>query len=284
MFRSALSPHAADGLAELRNEHHAALTDADVVRLNELGWGVDGEDDTASVPYHAGNILLHQPTAMALQWFADNSGAFGDSRDLRLFAYAFALAHGRGLPLAPRVLSWQERLCRRLTGMRDDVTLDQVQGGCSSRRAVRAWMLSCTATLAEIDAAIGEMEADATLPAEGRARDALRELYGYFRGDKTSAALRTLLDALPPRPEKPETSWEDACHEIAACTGTDPAMWTRAPCAALRRSYRAAMRHAALAAGTGCNALGGAAEAVTRFRAAVVEIVKREREKHAPQT
>lgn len=284
MFRSALSDHAAGGLAELRQSHHVTPSDADVVRLNELGWRVDEASESASVPYLAGNVLLHSPTAMALQWFSDHASAFGSSRDLRLFAYAFALAHGRGKPLAPRLLSWQERLCRRLTGVNDEVTLDQVQGSASARKAVRAWMLTCNATLAEIDSAISKMEEDVAEPAEARARAALRELYGFFEDEATSAALRTLLDALPQRPVEPETSWEEACHEMAACTGTDPAMWTRAPCAVMRRSYRAALRQAAMVSGGACEALDGTADAVKRFRAEVVEIIKRERKQpHDPQ-
>lgn len=269
MYRSALSLYAADGLRELREVHGVSPTDAEIVRLNELGWNVDDDARSLPGPKEAGGAILHPATAMALSWFYDHACAFGDSRRMRMFAYAFALAHGRGLALPPRVLTWQERVVRRLLGIGYSVTLDQVQGGMAARRAVRAWMLTCDATLEEIEQAITALEHDTSAPAEERARSAIGELFAWFGDDsKALKAVGTLADAMPKRGTS-GVSLDDMCSEMAATTGTDQSMWRRIPCAAAARVWQASMRiRTGAVAGD-----SGEAEAVKQFRAAMVEII-----------
>lgn len=95
-----LTETARHDLAALRAAGYAP-TDEEVVRLNDLAIRIErGKETTpANMPRvgFAGNVILHEPTIGALEWWQDFGKDAAWTTDGRLMTHFFMLAHARRL-------------------------------------------------------------------------------------------------------------------------------------------------------------------------------------------
>lgn len=93
-----LSKMAKSDLDALRQGGHHP-TDEDIIRLNDLALKIErGKDTTpANMPRiaFAGNIILHEPTIGAMQWWNDYGQDACFSNKGRLMTHYFSLAHAK---------------------------------------------------------------------------------------------------------------------------------------------------------------------------------------------
>lgn len=91
------SKQAEADLEELRAEG-LRPTDADVVRLHELGWRCERGPETTALNAprraYAGNCAFYEPTVCAIAWMREHEGRARDGRSAD-WMWAYALAHAR---------------------------------------------------------------------------------------------------------------------------------------------------------------------------------------------
>lgn len=102
-----LSKIAKADLAALRSAGYSP-TDEEVIRLNDIALRIErGKETTpANMPRIAvcGNVVLHEPTIGALQWWNDYGKDSAWSSDGRLMTYYFCLANARRMDVLGRLV------------------------------------------------------------------------------------------------------------------------------------------------------------------------------------
>lgn len=125
-----LTETAKNDLAALRAAGYAP-TDEEVIKLNDLAIRIErGKETTpANMPRvaFAGNVVLHEPTIGAIEWWSDFGRDAAFTTDGRLQTYFFMLANARNLDY-----------------------LNMLKRPKDVRNAVRMWRKSVDATFAEL--------------------------------------------------------------------------------------------------------------------------------------
>lgn len=106
-------------------------TDEEIIQLNDLALKIEcGKDTTpANMPRvaFAGNVVLHEPTIGAIQWWNDFGQDASLSNQWRMFTYLFMLANAKNLEI-----------------------LDGLQTPKEINKAVKKWMKTVDATEDEL--------------------------------------------------------------------------------------------------------------------------------------
>lgn len=106
-------------------------TDAEVVRLNDIALQIEHGKDTTAVNAprvaFAGNVVLHEPTIGALQWWYNYGMDSAQSDSQRMNTQFFMLAHARNLDY-----------------------LNSLERDSDIRAAVKKWMRGVNATEGEL--------------------------------------------------------------------------------------------------------------------------------------
>lgn len=121
---------AKNDLKRLRAEGYS-ITDDEVVALNDLAVQIEAGKET-TVANHprfafAGNVILHEPTIGALEWWWSYGQDAAWTTRGKLYTYYFMLAHARALDI-----------------------LQPLQNASDINRAVRIWKKSVNATDGEL--------------------------------------------------------------------------------------------------------------------------------------
>lgn len=212
-----LSRNGANKIRELR-----ALaiepTDDELVLLHELGKRVDNPSDSERLdligrPVKAGNVWLWPLTVMSSIWYADRALPWFERNPLQCsYALAFALAHGRGLPVPDLTKRpWSESIARRLTGIQDGRVLSDIADPHEAAALVARWAQRLECTREELEAAM-----DAVLQADDMEADNAEDR------------------------ERHEASidWGRIVNELAMLTNTHPEYWmTRTSLDATAHAY-----------------------------------------------
>lgn len=248
MARPLLSRIAANDIRELADQHGIVCTPEEIIRLHQAALEIErpgGGDrlDLIGIPIRVGNAWLFRMTVMGSIWCSDLAWPwFRHSETLWTYALAFALAHGRGAPVAG-------------VGLLRDLR-DRNQAA----DAIKAWASRILCTREELIDAI-----DRVLPPSNKPRALCPTCHQELPldDDRDASALRP-------------TDWELVIHEIAMATGMDPEYWlTRTSQDACVRAFFRARQ--ILASKCGQTVEGGPdalSEAIKRERAIVAAIVQ----------
>lgn len=136
---SALHPHAAARLRELREQHGVEPTVDEIIALHEASGRIDRADASDSevlldLPVRVGTVLLYAPTVQVLFWWSIRGREWFDGHPQELAVTAYLLAHGREEGLTDRLVTYRDTL-----------------------RIVEAWWNALGATRDEIDAAVDRL-------------------------------------------------------------------------------------------------------------------------------
>lgn len=160
-----LTETARQDLAALRAAGYSP-TDEEIVRLNDLAIRIErGKDTTpANMPRvgFAGNVILHEPTIGAIEWWNDYGRNAAWTSNGRLMTYFFTLAHARSLDY-----------------------LSTIQRPKDVRNAVRKWRKTVDATEAELWRALIWVK----YGADDVAADVKRKIHDSMENEETMDAL-----------------------------------------------------------------------------------------------
>jgi len=182
----------------------------EIAWLHELGKRVDNPStsermDLIGRPVKAGNVWLWPFTVMSHIWYSDFALPwFRASEHVTNYALAFALAHGRGVPIPDTVTRpWSERIVRRLLGIHETRTLADLHDRTEALAAVVAWRAQLQCTRDELEAAVSAaLQDDPLEPMPDTDPDA----------DAASTSLQRI-------------DWTRIAQELATATHTDPDYW-----------------------------------------------------------
>ena len=97
-----LTKTAKNDLAALRASGFTP-TDEEIIQLNDLALKIERGKDTTPVNMprvaFAGNVVLHEPTIGAIQWWNDFGQDASLSNQWRMFTYLFMLANAKNLEI-----------------------------------------------------------------------------------------------------------------------------------------------------------------------------------------
>lgn len=201
MPKPKLSLVAQAGISELRRDHGIEPTLDEIIWLHELGKAQEAAgriDGIIDGPAQAGNAFLWPLTVMGAQWYRNYADRwFAQSHLYGFYAYAFALAHGRGLPIPDTAKrGWAEKIVRRVLDIREKRTLADLQDRQECIEAITLWAGSTGATRKELEAAV-----DFVMP-------------------KSEEQPKDEDDTIPPG-----INFDAIVHELAIISGTDPDYW-----------------------------------------------------------